>query len=233
MKELLQTDLHFPTPIYFIEKPLWLDKALEASKPLLAKARESKKKDLLEREIILGKDTYEKVKDHGYSYHSENFFNNPLLKDMTGYILQTSHNLLDEWGFEANRYKLTFSEFWVQEFSHNGGGHHDTHIHWNNHISGFYFLQCSEKTSYPIFHDPRQGSMMTKLQPKQTNEILMGGPSVQYKKIKPGTLVFFPSYLPHQFTVDDGIEPFSFIHFNIQAIDRNLVEQINDNSRIR
>ena len=36
-------------------------------------------------------------------------------------------------------------------------------------------------------------------------------------KIKPGKLVLFNSYLPHQFDVDDGVDPFRFIHFNIQA----------------
>ena len=46
----------------------------------------------------------------------------------------------------------------------------DTHVHWDNHISGFYFLKCSDKTSYPIFHDPRAG-MMTKLPQKDKNKI--------------------------------------------------------------
>ena len=44
---------------------------------------------------------------------------------------------------------------WVQEFAKKGGGHHSAHIHWNQHVSGFYFLKCSDKTSYPIFHEPK------------------------------------------------------------------------------
>ena len=48
-----------------------------------------------------------------------------------------------------------FSELWVPEFSKKGGGHHSAHIHWNQHVSGFYFLKCSDKTSYPIFHNQR------------------------------------------------------------------------------
>ena len=39
----------------------------------------------------------------------------------------------------------------------------------------------------------------------------------QIIKVKPGTLLMFNSWLPHQFSVDDGIDPFRFIHFNIQA----------------
>ena len=35
---------------------------------------------------------------------------------------------------------------------------------------------------------------------------------------KPGTLLLFPGYMEHEFSVDPGFEPFRFIHFNIQAI---------------
>ena len=61
------------------------------------------------------------------------------------------------------QYQTMFSEMWVQEFSKKGGGHHSAHIHWNQHVSGFYFLKCSDKTSYPIFHEPRTGARATKL----------------------------------------------------------------------
>ena len=43
-----------------------------------------------------------------------------------------------------------------------------------------------------------------------------------FYNIKPGTLIFFNSYLPHQFEVDNGIDPFRFIHFNLKAIPKNL-----------
>ena len=39
----------------------------------------------------------------------------------------------------------------------------------------------------------------------------------QIVNVKSGTLLLFNSWLPHQFSVDDGIDPFRFIHFNIQA----------------
>ena len=37
-------------------------------------------------------------------------------------------------------------------------------------------------------------------------------------KPKNGLLIFFNSYLEHQFVIDKGIDPFRFIHFNIQVI---------------
>ena len=47
--------------------------------------------------------------------------------------------------------------------------------------------------------------------------------SIHYRP-KPGTLVFFPGYVPHEFAVDMGVEPFRFIHFNLQAVRNTIVE---------
>jgi hypothetical protein len=73
----------------------------------------------------------------------------------------------------------------------------------------------------PVFHDPRPGAMMTKLPMKDKSAIQFGTDSVHYRP-KPGTLIFFPSYVPHQYAVDDGVEDFRFIHFNLQAV-RNII----------
>ena len=89
-------------------------------------------------------------------------------------------------------------------------------------MSGFYFLKCSKKTSYPVFHDPRPAAMISKLPMKNQSEINYNSSSVHIKP-KPGTLVFFPAYVPHQFVVDDGVEPFRFIHFNLQAVRKIIV----------
>ena len=38
-------------------------------------------------------------------------------------------------------------------------------------------------------------------------------------KPQPGTLIIFPGFLKHEYAVDYiGIEPFRFIHWNIQAV---------------
>jgi uncharacterized protein (TIGR02466 family) len=119
---------------------------------------------------------------------------------------------------------MFFTEFWVQEFSKNGGGHHDTHVHWDNHISGFYFLKCSKYTSNPVMHDPRSGAMMTKLPQKDVDKVSPMSDMIHYKPM-PGTLIFFPAYVPHQFTVDDGIDDFRFIHFNLQAVRKEMARR--------
>ena len=41
-------------------------------------------------------------------------------------------------------------------------------------------------------------------------------------KPKPGTLIIFPGYLEHEFSIDHGIDPFRFIHWNIQAVPKGI-----------
>ena len=220
-KEMMATDYHFTTPMYFIDKPEWLSSAIKATDKYIKEAEKKSQTDLKNRKKFLGNKTYLKVKDHGLSYHSTPLNGDPGLKELQAYIGATSWNLLDEWGYDMEKYTMFFTEFWVQEFSKNGGGHHSTHVHWDNHISGFYFLKCSDKTSYPVFHDPRAGAMMTKLPQKDGTKVSPMSDSIHYTP-RPGTLIFFPSYLAHEFTVDMGIEPFRFIHFNLQAV-RNII----------
>ncbi len=157
------------------------------------------------------------VKDHGMSYHSgaemykdERFHNFELL------ILNTARNILENQGFDLSNYSIDYTEMWIQKFAYEGGGHQDTHVHWDNHISGFYFVECSERTSKPVFHDPRAGRMMLNL-PIKDHSKLCPAMERQIISVKPGTLLLFNSWLPHQFSVDNGIDPFRFIHFNLQA----------------
>jgi len=220
-KEIMKTDWYFNTPVYLIEKPEWLPSAIKATDKYIKASEKTNQKVLKERKKWLGNEDYLKVKDHGMSYHSTPLNGDPDLKELESYVGNTSLNLLNEWGYDMKEYSMFFTEFWVQEFAKNGGGHHSTHVHWDNHISGFYFLKCNDKTSYPVFHDPRAGAMMTKLPQKDNSKVGPMSDQVHYKP-KPGTLIFFPGYVPHEFAVDMGIEPFRFIHFNLQAV-RNII----------
>ena len=123
-------------------------------------------------------------------------------------------------------YITMFSELWVQEFSKKGGGHHSAHIHNNQHVSGFYFLKCSEKTSRPIFHDPKTGARATKLTMKSTTNATKAATDLVHFKPTPGTLIIFPGYLEHEFAVDYGKEPFRFIHWNIQAVPKGMAKDV-------
>jgi len=68
-----------------------------------------------------------------------------------------------------------------------------------------------------VFHDPRPAKRVTQLPLINEKEITLGSDKIFYK-VTPGTFLFFPSYLEHEFIPDLGIDPFRFIHFNVQAI---------------
>jgi len=203
---------YFKTPIWVEYKPDFVKDLNKASNKYIKEARKR------EKEYI------KKFGDFGTSYHSTPLTRDNNFKDLRNYIGQKAWEFLDYQGFDMSKYINMYTEFWVQEFSKNGGGHHNAHIHWNQHVSGFYFLKCSEKTSYPIFHEPRTGASATKLKMKPNMSICHATELVHFLP-KPGTLVIFPGYLEHEFSVDHGKDPFRFIHFNIQTIPK---EMIND-----
>ena len=220
-QDIMNTNWYFSTPVYTIEKPEWVSSAIKATDKYIKESQKRLQPEIKERKKILGNKDYLKVKDHGVSYHSTPLNGDPNLKELEEYVGATAWNLLDEWGYDMSLYTIFYTEFWVQEFAKQGGGHHSTPVHWDNHISGFYFLKCNDKTSYPIFHDPRSGAMMTKLPHKDKSKLSNMSDMIHFKP-KPGTLIFFPGYVPHEFAVDMGVEPFRFIHFNLQAV-RNII----------
>ena len=209
----MQITEYFKTPIWIEDKPEFVKSLNKASNQYI---KDAKKR---EKEFI------KKHGDFGRSYHSTPLTGDNNFLDFRNYIGQKSWEFLDWCGFDMQQYTTMFSELWVQEFAKNGGGHHSAHIHWNQHVSGFYFLKCSDKTSYPIFHEPRTGARATKLKMKPGNGIFHGTELVHFKP-KPGTLIIFPGYLEHEYAVDFGVEPFRFIHWNIQAVPKEMAKDV-------
>jgi len=204
---------YFKTPIWIQDKPEFVKSLDKASNEYI---KEAKKRE---------KDYIKKHGDFGRSYHSTPLTMDNRFLDFRNYVGQKSWEFLDWCGFDMQQYTTMFSELWVQEFAKKGGGHHSAHIHWNQHVSGFYFLKCSDKTSYPIFHEPRTGARATKLKMKPGNGIFHGTELVHFKP-KPGTLIIFPGYMEHEYAVDFGVEPFRFIHWNIQAVPKEMAKDV-------
>jgi len=209
----MQITEYFKTPIWIEDKPEFVKSLNKASNQYI---KDAKKR---EKEFI------KKHGDFGRSYHSTPLTMDNNFLDFRNYVGQKSWEFLDWCGFDMQQYTTMFSELWVQEFAKNGGGHHSAHIHWNQHVSGFYFLKCSDKTSYPIFHEPRTGARATKLKMKPGNGIFHGTELVHFKP-KPGTLIIFPGYMEHEYAVDFGVEPFRFIHWNIQAVPKEMAKDV-------
>jgi len=224
-------DMMFQTMDLF-STPIWIGEEINqeklkdlnyASDQMIIDAKNLQEKEIIERNKIFGE-----IKDKGFTFHSENLVNKKSFLELQFFIEKNSTEFLTQMGYDLKKYKMNITEMWVQEFSKNGCGWHRSHNHWNGHISGFLFLKCSEKTSYPILQDPRVGKLMNDLPQLDSKKIDHSSNEVNLT-IKPGLTVFFPSYLMHEFVPDLGIDPFRFIHWNCQAIpksskDNDLIE---------
>ena len=216
----LNREDYFKCPIWFGDAPEFVDDINKASESYIDAAKKTMQPDIDKRNK-----TNKTTGDLGSVYHSTSLIGDPKFKILTDYIGATSYNLLLEMGFDMRGHQLFTTEMWVQEFAKSGGGHHTLHTHWNGHISGFYFLKASDKTSMPLFEDPRPGNLMNLLPELDKTKITYASSAVHYK-VEPGRMIFFPSYMPHQYIVDLGIEPFRFIHWNCQAISKGALNVI-------
>ena len=209
---------YFSTPVWNATVLTYLKLMLKLSDGYLKQTHKKiMSKNIKERDKKFKKN----LGDFGMSNHSESFNNDPKAKEFVDFCGQRSYEFLDWQGFDLKNHTLHFTEFWVQEFAQRGAGHHDTHVHWNQHVSGFYFLKCSDKTSVPVLHDPRPAAMMTKLPQKDPTKVTFASDSIHYK-VEPGSMILIPGYTPHQYPFDLGLEPFRFIHWNIQAVPKAI-----------
>ena len=193
---------YFSTPVAFLDKKEWLEDTDKICKPYIKRAKTKLKKEI--------KNTF------GLSYHSTTLLGDPKFKDLHDNIGKLSVKYLEEIGHDLTDYSILIAESWVQEFSEFGGGHHSAHVHSNNHVSGFYFLEVSENSSAPCFFDPRSSRVITALPEKNRSDISFVNEKIHYKP-KAGDLVIFPAYLMHEFAVQNNSK-FRFIHFNCMAL---------------
>ena len=215
---------YFASPIYYEDKKEWVDKLNKICDPHIKTAR----KNLEEENKVRIKDWGFK-NDIGQVYHSGGLEPEPDLQFFHSYVAKKSRWALDNMGYDMDHYNLIFTESWVQEFSFNGAGHHWFHTHTNSHISGFLFLKASVKTSRPFFQDPRVAHVPLKLKEKDPNKVTNANDLIHYN-VKPGTLMLFPAYMSHAYMVDLGLEPFRFLHFNMRAIEKDVLSSFALNS---
>ena len=209
---------YFGTPVWTADCPMFVKPMLKLTDRYLKKSRKKNLQAGIKERDKLFKAS---LGDFALSNHSESFNADPAAKEFVEFAGARSFQFLDWCGFDLRNQSLHFTECWVQEFSDKGGGNHNTHTHWNQHVTGFFFLKASKRTSMPVLHDPRPGALMTKLPQKDPSKISFGNEAVHYN-VKPGTMVIIPGYTPHQYPVDMGLEPFRFIHWNIQVVPSHI-----------
>ena len=156
----MNKDEYFSSPIYHELKKEWVEKLDNLSDPYIKQARD-KQKEVNEKRLTVG---YKN--DIGATYHSEPLEPDENFRFFHNYMAEKSRYILDDMGYDMSNYGLIFTESWVQEFSFNGAGHHWFHTHSNAHVSGFFFLKCSDLTSRPMFQDPRVAHVPLKLKEK-------------------------------------------------------------------
>ena len=207
---------YFVTPIWSEIKPDFVKSLNKACDPYIKEIKKMKE----------SKAHLKEYGDFGKTWHSTQLLSDTQFMDFRNYVGQKAWEFLDHSGFDMNRYQTFFEQCWVQEFAKKGGGHHPGHVHWNTHVNGFYFLKASEKTSVPIFYDPRAGARTTKLHMKPTLKGVWSGTELIHFKPEPGMLIFFPGYLEHEFSMDYGKTPFRFIHFTITAVLKEMAKDV-------
>ena len=204
----------FSTPIWSERKADFITSLNKHSNKYIKEARER------------NKDHIKKYGDAFISHRSTTLLQDNNFLDFKNYVELKSKEFLDHMSYDLRHYNTLFSQMWVQEFAKKGGGHHSVHLHSNQHVSGFYFLKGSDKTSHPIFHDPRTAARSTKLMLKDKVSGTSSGLGTIRFKPSPGLLIIFPGYLEHEFSVDSGIEPFRFIHWNMQAVPKEMAKDV-------
>lgn len=195
-QEFVQANIYFPTFIYSIEKPEFLEPVKKVAEEALAEVRK------------------EKVLDEIYPVHmTGNLYDKPDIIPFQYFVGGTAFNLLTEQGYKLDGFETFFSEMWCQEhFKHSAM---EQHVHGaGSQIVGFYFLDTPEGCSKVLFHDPRPAKPMTSWAEQDPANVTAASNMIHFTP-KPGLLMFTNSWLPHSFSRHQAEEPIRFIHFNI------------------
>lgn len=181
----------FPTTIYLIKKPEFLESVKKVSDDHLSKSSG-------EMTVMTG-----------------NYSLDESIKDFSVFVSQTAWNILYSQGYAVESLVTFFTEMWTQE--HNKFSSMDYHVHGNGaQISAFYFLDVPKEGCRLVFHDPRPGKVIVALPSKDDTQIL---PSSQHvlMNVEEGMLVFTNAWLPHSFTRNLSDSPTRFVHMNLSV----------------
>ncbi len=92
------------------------------------------------------------------------------------------------------------------------GAHHREHSHPNNFLSGVYYVKASEGGDTINFHDPRLQAHAVAPRVKKLSTKHAASVNVT---VKPGRMVFFPSWLRHSVDANTGNDMRLSIAFNL------------------
>ena len=195
VQDVLKTEGYFATPVYYIEKPEFVEEAL----------------------IVFDEYIKEhcKMNDLYPSIMTKNMVFDPRMQEVGKYIVSTAWNILKTQGYDMDNKVTFFHSMWGQQ--HYKYGSMEEHIHNDNaQLVGFFFLECPENCPKLIIHDPRLGKRQISLQEEDTTKVTDATSGIVFAP-KRGGLFITNSWLPHSLTRNASNDPFKFIHFNISV----------------
>jgi hypothetical protein len=195
--DVLENTLCFPTIVYSVQKPEFLENVRKIA--LAALSKEEKLSEIYPVRM------------------SPDIAQDPEIQDFCHYAALTALNILREQGYNVTNKAAFFTEMWCQE--HHKFSQMDQHIHSNGaQIVGFYFLDTPEDGCMATFHDPRAGKTQLGLAEFDMARVTYASNAFQLKP-EPGALVLTNAWLPHSFTKNGSSRPFRFVHFNIGLVE--------------
>jgi len=194
-QDTLNANIYFPTMVYTIEKPEFLEAVSKVAEEALVEVRKNALNEI-------------------YPVHmTGNLFDKPEIIPFQYYVGGTAANILTEQGYNLEGFDTYYSEMWCQEhFKHSSM---EQHVHGaGSQIVGFYFLEAPEDGSRVLFHDPRAGKPLISWNEKDMAQATFASNIINFEP-KPGLLMFTNAWLPHSFTRHGSDKPIKFIHFNL------------------
>ena len=190
---------HFPTLIYSVKAPQFLD----AAKTVVTEAIAKKKKET------------KKLNEIYPFITTGNLNNDPRMLDLANFIAQSAWEILESQGYAMQELSTYFTEFWCQE--HHKHSSVEQHVHgYGSQIVGFYFIDVPENSSRAIFHDPKAGKVQINLPEKDGSQATIASNMINFVP-EAGTIMFSNAWLPHSFSRHAANKPMRFIHFNISV----------------
>lgn len=207
MSDQLIVENIFPTLVYTIDKPEFLENVRAVSIEYLQKVKQEKE-----------------LNDLYPVYMTENLDFDSRMLPFSNYVAQTAWNILQEQGYEVGNINTYFELIWCQE--HYKHSLMEQHVHGNGvQLVGFYFLDSPENCSRLLFHDPRPAKAQVNLPESNAENLTPASVMVNFEAT-PGKLFITNSWLPHSFTRHNSEKPMRFIHFNICVKRTNKAEVI-------
>lgn len=193
----LEVFSYFPSTVYSIKKPEFLNTVRTVSLEALTKRRKEQPK--LDPIYPL--------------YQTDNLFGDPRMADFCNYVGATAWNILQSQGYDMNNKNVFFMEMWCQE--HHRHSAMDEHVHgFGAQLVGFYFLDTPADCQRIVINDPRPAKKQINLPETNMSNVTYASNSINFVP-EPGLLFYANSWLPHAFSRHASAKPMRFIHFTV------------------